>query len=60
MKFLEQIASAFYKRDGNSLSESCFVFPNRRAGLFFRKALAKVADKPLFSPGIVIIDELFE
>lgn len=59
MKFLRQIASAFYKREGNSLSESCFVFPNRRAGLFFRNALAQEAKDPLFSPRIITIQELF-
>ncbi len=59
MKFLQQIACEFVKREGDSLFEFCFVFPNRRAGVFFRDALSKVAEKPLFSPKIATIEELF-
>ena len=57
--FLEQLAERYYHTYGEELSEFAFVFPNRRAGLFFRKALAKVANKPLFAPGIVAINDLF-
>ena len=59
MKFLQQIAYEYLKREGDTLCELCFVFPNRRAGVFFRDALCKVAEKPLFSPKIVTIEELF-
>jgi len=57
--FLEQLAQRYYHTYGEELSEFAFVFPNRRAGLFFRKALAKVANKPLFAPDIVAINDLF-
>ena len=57
MTFLKRIASEFYKR--KDLSELCFVFPNRRAGLFFKKYLGELVEKPIFSPTITTIKDLF-
>lgn len=57
--FLYQIASLFYSRYGAEVSKLAFVFPNRRAGLFFQKYLSEVAEKPLFSPTILTINDLF-
>lgn len=57
--FLFQIASLFYGQYGAEVSKLAFVFPNRRAGLFFQKYLSGVADKPLFSPTILTINDLF-
>ncbi len=59
MKFLSQIASAFYSTEGEKIKDFCFVFPNRRAGLFFQKYLGEVATEPLFSPAIITINDLF-
>jgi len=59
MNFLSAIASAFYKKEGSQLSEYCFVFPNRRAGLFFQRAIGAVAEIPLFSPTITTVNDLF-
>lgn len=58
--FLHQIAQTFYARYGNSLHQHVFVFPNRRAGVFFQKYIAEIAEKPVFSPTILTIQELFE
>lgn len=57
--FLQQIASLFYQQYGAEVSRLAFVFPNRRTGLFFQKYLSEVADKPLFSPTILTINDLF-
>lgn len=57
--FLYQVAEVFHARLGNELYRHTFVFPNRRAGVFFRKYLAEIADKPLFSPSVITIQELF-
>ncbi|MDH6313241.1 hypothetical protein M2137_002031 [Parabacteroides sp. PFB2-10] len=57
--FLQQIASLFYKEYGTAVSRMAFVFPNRRAGLFFKKYLTEMADRPLFSPAIFTIQDLF-
>ena len=53
MKFLEQVARDFYLREGSGIKEFCFVFPNRRSGLFFRKYLSELTEKPIVSPEIV-------
>lgn len=58
MKFLEKIALDFYNREGAGVRELCFVFPNRRSGLFFRKYIAQFIDKPLFSPAIVTLKDM--
>ena len=57
--FLKQVATLFYNEKRDSLSEYAFVFPNRRAGLFFQRHMAQLAGGPLFSPAIVTIDDLF-
>ncbi|MDR3268049.1 MAG: PD-(D/E)XK nuclease family protein [Tannerella sp.] len=57
--FLQQVATAFYRRYGEDIQTMAFVFPNRRAGMFFRKHLAQAAGKPLFAPTILTISELF-
>ncbi|MDL2256432.1 PD-(D/E)XK nuclease family protein, partial [Parabacteroides sp. OttesenSCG-928-K15] len=59
LPFLQQIASLFYKEYGTGISRMAFVFPNQRAGLFFRKYLAEIAETPLFSPTILTIQDLF-
>lgn len=57
--FLYRIAQTYYAQHGSEISRFSFVFPNRRAGLFFRRYLASIADKPLFSPEILTINECF-
>lgn len=57
--FLQQIASLFYKQYGSEISKLAFIFPNRRTGLFFQKYLSEMTDKPLFSPTILTITDLF-
>ncbi|MEA5006137.1 MAG: PD-(D/E)XK nuclease family protein [Rikenellaceae bacterium] len=59
MNFLTSIASLFYQKEGSAISNYCFVFPNRRAGLFFQRAIASIAQEPLFSPRITTINDLF-
>ena len=47
--FLKQVADHYYK--SGMISDRCFVFPNRRAMVFFRKHLGDaVAADPLSSP----------
>lgn len=57
--FLYQISELFYQKHGAEINRLAFVFPNRRAGLFFQKYLSEVSDKPLFSPTILTINDLF-
>ena len=56
---LQHIAQTFVKEVGNNLHNYTFVFPNRRAGIFFRKYLAQALPNPIFSPKILSINECF-
>ena len=55
--FLRQVAKLFANKE---LEEYTFVFPNRRSSVFFGKYLAEENGKPLFSPRILTISEVFE
>ena len=57
--FLYQVATLFYQQYGVEIHRLAFVFPNRRAGLFFQKYLSEISEKPLFSPSILTINDLF-
>ena len=57
MKFLQQIAK-IYAEKLTPTAQLLFVFPNRRAGLFFRKELLALVKKPLFAPNITDINSL--
>ena len=56
-KFLEQVAGAFAGRD--DLEETCFVFPSRRAALFFGRYLGIAAGRAVVAPPMLTIDDLF-
>lgn len=56
--FLELLSERTLAQYGHDLSRLCFVFPSRRAGIFFLHSLAEQIDKPIFSPRIVTIQEL--
>lgn len=57
--FLRQVAGIY----GDILAERdkriCFVFPSRRAAVFFRQYLSEMVRKPFFSPELITINELF-
>ena len=57
--FLYRIAEIYYKQYGSDISRFSFVFPNRRAGLFFRRYLTSIIDKNIFSPEILSINDCF-
>ncbi len=57
--FLEKIAGSLHKEFGNTLNRHCLVFPSRRAGLYFIKYLAARIEKPVWSPSVLTINELF-
>jgi hypothetical protein len=56
--FLKILAESLFKEYNTGIQDICIVFPNRRAGLFFRKYLAEIAGIPLCSPSIYTINEL--
>ena len=58
--FLKLVAEDLYQRQQGNLARTAVVFPNKRAGLFFNEHLAKLSDKPLWSPSYISISELFQ
>ncbi len=58
--FLYNVANTYFKKYGNNISRFTFVFPNRRAGVFFQFYLSQIAKQPVFSPEIVTISDMFE
>ena len=57
--FLEIVASDIISRYGTRLNRIAVVFPNKRASLFLNDALARVAQKPIWSPAYITISDLF-
>lgn len=55
--FLRLVAKAFAQDRPRDLHRVCFVFPNRRSGLFFNKELAKAAAQTTLSPKITTISD---
>jgi hypothetical protein len=58
--FLEGLAKELVATKGNQMHEVCIVFPNRRAGLFFRRHLAKLIDKPVWEPRIISFEDFVQ
>ena len=58
--FLDSIAKYYIQKHKTDLSSFCFVFPGRRAGLFFSNYLNNLISKPIWAPKILTINELFE
>lgn len=57
--YLQSLAQVFAQEVGTDLPKYTFVFPNHRAGLFFRKHLCKALKQPIFAPKIITINECF-
>ena len=59
--FLSQVAEHYFKR--GEISRRCFVFPNRRSMVFFRKWLSSVAAEhayePVLAPQTLTVNDLF-
>lgn len=57
--FLKQIAEKYVENEYENLLDYCFVFPNKRSGVFFRNYLTTLASgRPLLLPHITTIGEL--
>ena len=58
--FLKQVADHYIERGG--ISRTCFIFPNRRAQVFFTKYLGeavKEAGTPIVAPKMLTINDFF-
>lgn len=58
LPFLKQLSNHLKLQYGDDLHPLAVVFPNRRAGLFFRKYLSEGLSRPLWSPGIYSIEDM--
>lgn len=58
-EFLRYVANDIIYKYGTDLSRIAVVFPNKRASLFLNEQLARIAQKPLWSPAYITISELF-
>lgn len=57
--FLYQIAKAYSSQSDVLLRRCLFVFPSRRSSLFFQKYLGQCSSRPVLSPDMVTIGDLF-
>ena len=55
--FLKELAQKIHAEHPQDMDQVVLVFPNRRAGLFFRKYLAEYLDSPIWSPNIVSMED---
>lgn len=55
--FLKQIAELYLKNDSSELYKYCFIFPNRRSGLFFNKYLSEASNGCFILPEITTIND---
>ncbi len=55
--FLEDLAETIYRKYGDDTGSVSVIFPNKRAGLFFTRALSDLITKPIWSPRIYSIEE---
>lgn len=56
-EFLRQVSRHYYPSD--DLRGICFIFPNKRSGLFFRKYLSETAGRDVFSPRCMTVSDFF-
>lgn len=57
--FLSSIANKYIKHEADNLLDYCFVFPNKRSGVFFEKYLSEyAANRHILFPKIATISDL--
>jgi CRISPR/Cas system-associated exonuclease Cas4 (RecB family) len=59
MDFLDRVAYRIRERHGDVMERQIVVLPSRRAGLWLSRSLAKLGDKPVWSPSMLTVSELF-
>ena len=59
MSYLQSLAKLFAQNVGGELKNYCFVFPNQRAGLFFKADLALACTQPILSPMVITVNDCF-
>lgn len=57
--FLNIVAKDLIEKTNSDFSNITIVFPNKRASLFFNKALMELTNRPIWSPQYITISNLF-
>jgi CRISPR/Cas system-associated exonuclease Cas4 (RecB family) len=57
-RFLTRCAEYIYKKHQGNLHQTCLVFPNRRAGVFFNSYLQNLITEPVIGPLTTTVNEL--
>ena len=55
--FLSQVAEVYSRNEASSLSEYCFVFPNKRSATFFSMEIEKRLQPPYLMPAIAPVSQ---
>ena len=55
--FIAEVVHRILENNPENLKKVTVVFPNRRAGLFFRKELSKHIDKPIWMPQVTSMED---
>lgn len=58
--FLNKIAKVYYYNESERFSDYCFVFPNKRSGVFFEKYLKVLAKGTFIIPTITTISDFID
>lgn len=58
--FLELVAQHIHKNYSQQLDSLCVVLPNKRGGLYLKKHLANILNKPAWIPDIVSAEDFIE
>ena len=59
MDFLGKVAYNLRENHGKEMDRQIVVLPSRRAGLYLSRFLARLSDKPQWSPMMLTVNELF-
>lgn len=55
--FLQAVAEYYYQQQDHPIDKMTFVFPSKRAGIFFNHYLQQQCDKPIFAPKVMTIND---
>ncbi len=60
MTFIEKVIEEVIKEKQHDFSSTVVIFPNRRAGLFFKQALSNYIDSPVWVPKVLSIGDFVQ
>lgn len=55
--FIEEVAKYYCEILGKDIQNTTFVFPSKRASLFFRHYISQLYTEPIFSPNLITLND---